>query len=243
MKYTPGEFAFLMLLRAAVLALPPFLLYIRPVTVYRCQQDTRAVSCAIERRAAGLIRLSRTEIAGIRHAEGGVVTRRFTSHEPGRPQQTYNASSTVGSLLLLGADDQVLYREELDNTVGRDPVWLAAAINRLAEGTSSAPILVWNVTWPTSLFATVLLLAIVPGLISEVLRRLPFRATLRVPSEVGSPREHTRATLTPTEARELRALLPGFILVAVICAAAWTLAILGRLPAPLADALGVPSGV
>jgi cytochrome bd-type quinol oxidase subunit 1 len=124
----------------------------------------------------------------------------------------------VGSLTLVGAGEEVLYTEERDNTVGCSAERLAVEIKRLAEGRRS-PFLVWNVTWITSLFATVLLLLIPPILLASLLRRVRPRADAE------------------------RVTLVAFVCVASICAAAWVLAVLGRFPAPLAAALGLPPGI
>lgn len=214
-----GEAVFLAVLRVAVLAPPAFLLFIRPVVVYRCEPKGGAASCAVERRAGGLLFLGRTEVAGIRRAEAQTTTRRFTTHEPGRPSQSSNASSTVGSLTLMGEDDRVLYSETVDDPVGRSGEWLADEINRMAQGARTTPFLAWRVTWIPSLFATVLVLLMGTALIAAAARRLRSRTD------------------------EKRALLMAFVFVFLLCSMAWTLAILGRFPMPLAEALGVPPGV
>jgi hypothetical protein len=237
MKERRGEAAVRLLLQALVLALPAFLLWIRPFVVYRCELREGAVSCVIERRAGGLVRLGRTDIAGIRRATGETATRRFTTHEPGRPRETYTASSTVGTLVLLDAEDRILYSEEQDNSVGCRAECLADAINALAEGRRAAPLLVWHVTWITALFATILLALMVPPLIGALASRLGFLPP--PPSEA----EAAPGPLTSVETRFLRALLPLYVVWTAICAMAWALLLSGGFPAALAKALGAPPGV
>jgi hypothetical protein len=216
---TAGETAVRVVIGALALALAPFLLYIGPVVVFRCEPKGAAAFCAIERRLGGLIRIGRIEIAGIRHADGSTSTRRYTAHEPGRPRETYNASSTAASLTLVGTADQILYRETQDNPVGRKSEWIATEIERLAAGERTTAFMVWQVPWIPTLFATFLSLVLGPVLVSVLQVRMRGQA----PSDLAP--------------------LLTFGLLVPVFAAAWTLALLGRFPEAVARALGALTGL
>lgn len=211
------------LFRAALVVTPLLALCLSPVLVYRCRPVTGAAQCTIEERAAGLIVLTRTEVAGIRAASGSTVATRSLVREPGS-DRIYTRFESSWSLDLLGPDGRLLYRERRTNPVGRGAERLAESINETAGGGRTGPLLAWSTNWPAALLATLLLLAWVPDLCFWLWRHLQGAVSTVPPAGGDAPR--------------LKALL----LVSGVLALSWALALLGGFPAGLARAFGLTPG-
>lgn len=150
-----------------VLAVGLFLLWFKPLRVFRCaSQGSERAACVVSERLLGLLPLGQQTVAGIAQAESGEHTSSSESRDD--KGRTRTVTTRVEELAFKDQAGRVLWSGEESHLLGATPEQLASELNELIAGEAKGPLVRVQGIWPVLLIGTLFVTIALSALASEL---------------------------------------------------------------------------